>query len=343
MQQLKCCESYHAGLDHIQSIIGSCAEKIEDLARMNKKSVIKPLSSGINLSRKLKIVSTKQEDEEHHQELNFDPKTNKKQQNLIDNALEEDSEIFDYDQFLDKSKPKVVDDRRPKYMADLIKNARERKMIYESIKAKKLEGETSEQFVTEAYKKEKDRLLELDKSQKGVNQFYKSLYKQKTSRGPLILGDKSLATKLEFQPNEDFVEEDNEEDMLLIDSSVVVNESNEVVDKRQLLKGGLNVSQKIIKRQLEQDKDKEAKLEKERKERDMLKKQRHQEQVERNLVHVRRQREKMEADREKIKSVEKIEVFAIPEKIDAGKVMDAKARYLARKNAQKNNQPGSKT
>lgn len=305
---------------------------------MNRKSVIKPLS-GISLSKKLKIVKSEQDDLDHHEELNLQPKTNKKQQNLIEGALEEDSEIFNYDQFLDRSKPKVVEDRRPKYMTDLIKNARERKMIYESIKAKKLEGETSEQFVTEAYKKEKERLLdlerekdfELEKSQKGVDQFYKNLYKQKTSKGPLILGDKSLATKLELDP--DSIEQE-EDEVPVLDPSVVVNESNEVVDKRQLLKGGLNVSQKLIKRQHEQDKEQEATLEKERRERELIKKQRHQEQVERNLAHVKRQREQMELNREK-KEEEKVVLPVIPAKIDTEKVLDAKARYLARKKAQK--------
>lgn len=301
---------------------------------MNRKSVIKPLD-GINLNKKLKLIKTEEDDQDDKIELNLPPKTSKKQQ--LKSALEEDQEIFDYDQFLDRSKPKMDEDRRPKYMADLIKNAMERKMIYESIKAKKLESETSEQFVTEAYKKEKERLLELerekdaalDKSQKGVDQFYKNLYKEKTSRGPLILGDKSLATKLDLDADA----KEEEDDIPVIASSVIVNESNEVIDKRQLLKGGLNVSQKLIKRQREKDKEQEAALEKTRRERDLIKKQRHQEQVERNLAYVKRQHEKMGAEKEK-KKEDTIDIPVIPAKIDSEKVMDAKARYLARKRQQ---------
>ncbi|KAF5747716.1 nuclear speckle splicing regulatory protein 1-like [Tripterygium wilfordii] len=108
-------------------------------------------------------------------------------------ALEEDPSVFDYDGVYDEMKGKVArpraqdrEERKPKYIQNLIKKAEERKQSQEIVYERKLAKERSEEdhiyadkdkFVTSAYKKklaeqakwmEEERLRELREEKEDV-------------------------------------------------------------------------------------------------------------------------------------------------------------------------------
>ncbi|XP_027366657.1 nuclear speckle splicing regulatory protein 1-like [Abrus precatorius] len=97
-------------------------------------------------------------------------------------ALEEDPSIFDYDGVYDKMKEKVAlplaqdrEERKPKYIQNLIKKAKEREQYREIVYEKKIAKERSkddhlfadkDKFITEAYRKklaERERQMELER------------------------------------------------------------------------------------------------------------------------------------------------------------------------------------
>lgn len=97
-------------------------------------------------------------------------------------ALEEDPTVFDYDGVYDKMKEKVVrpvvqdrEERKPKYIQNLIQKAKEREQYREIVYEKKIAKERSkddhlyankDKFITEAYRKklaERERQMELER------------------------------------------------------------------------------------------------------------------------------------------------------------------------------------
>ncbi|KAK7390772.1 hypothetical protein VNO78_18840 [Psophocarpus tetragonolobus] len=97
-------------------------------------------------------------------------------------ALEEDPSVFDYDGVYDQMKEKVTrplvqdrEERRPKYIQNLIKKAKEREQYREIVYEKKIAKERSkddhlyadkDKFITEAYRKklaERERQMELER------------------------------------------------------------------------------------------------------------------------------------------------------------------------------------
>ncbi|KAE9618528.1 hypothetical protein Lal_00047058 [Lupinus albus] len=97
-------------------------------------------------------------------------------------ALEEDPTIFDYDGVYDKMKEKVSrplvqdrEERKPKYIANLIKKAKEREQHRDIVYERKIAKERSkddhlyadkDKFITEAYRKklaEQERQMELER------------------------------------------------------------------------------------------------------------------------------------------------------------------------------------
>ncbi|CAJ1977684.1 unnamed protein product [Sphenostylis stenocarpa] len=97
-------------------------------------------------------------------------------------ALEEDPSVFDYDGVYDKMKAKETrpvtqdrEERKPKYIENLIKKAKEREQYREIVYEKKIAKERSkddhlyankDKFVTEAYRKklsERERQMELER------------------------------------------------------------------------------------------------------------------------------------------------------------------------------------
>ncbi|TKY50683.1 Nuclear speckle splicing regulatory protein 1 [Spatholobus suberectus] len=97
-------------------------------------------------------------------------------------ALEEDPSVFDYDGVYDKMKEKETlplvqdrEERKPKYIQNLIKKAKEREQYREIVYEKKIAKERSkddhlysdkDRFITEAYRKklaERERQMELER------------------------------------------------------------------------------------------------------------------------------------------------------------------------------------
>ncbi|KAI5926552.1 coiled-coil domain-containing protein 55-domain containing protein [Camillea tinctor] len=195
----------------------------------------------------------------------------------IEAAEELDPSIFDYDAVYDSLKPennKPVSaedaERKPKYMKNLIASAAVRRRDALIAEEKKIAREREEEgeefadkdkFVTEAYKKqqEENRRIEEEERRKeeeearknkggGMTAFYKDLLERGEQRhaevvkaveerakaGPRAEEDAQEETKEKTEA--DFAREINEKG-----GHVAINEDGQVVDKRELLKGGLNL------------------------------------------------------------------------------------------------------
>lgn len=191
-------------------------------------------------------------------------------------AEELDPSIYDYDGVYDSLKPeKVVApedvDRRPKYMKSLLQSAAVRKrdaLIAEEKKVareREEEGEEyadKEKFVTEAYKKQQEenrrieaeeRVKEEEEAKKnkggGMTAFYKDLLNRGDQRHAEVMKAVEDKAKLGPQDAEDQskdqekakTEADMARELNSKGASVAINDDGQVVDKRELLKGGLNL------------------------------------------------------------------------------------------------------
>ncbi|KAK7923290.1 coiled-coil domain-containing protein 55-domain containing protein [Apiospora marii] len=191
-------------------------------------------------------------------------------------AEELDPSIYDYDGVYDSLKPeKVVApedvDRRPKYMKSLLQSAAVRKrdaLIAEEKKVareREEEGEEyadKEKFVTEAYKKQQEenrrieaeeRVKEEEEAKKnkggGMTAFYKDLLNRGDQRHAEVMKAAEDKAKLGPQAAEDQskdqekakTEADMARELNSKGGSVAINDDGQVVDKRELLKGGLNL------------------------------------------------------------------------------------------------------
>lgn len=190
-----------------------------------------------------------------------------------DTAEELDPSIYDYDGIYDSLKPqkKVVledEERKPKYMTNLLAAAAVRKRDATIAEEKRLarERETEgdefadkEKFVTSGYKKqqeenrrieEEERIKEEQESKKnkgaGMTNFYKNMLEAGEQKHAEIVKAAEEAAKKgpvvveegEKQKSEaEIARELNEQ----TGANIAVNDEGEVVDKRQLLKGGLNI------------------------------------------------------------------------------------------------------
>ncbi|KAI1340549.1 hypothetical protein F5Y15DRAFT_42895 [Xylariaceae sp. FL0016] len=281
-------------------------------------------------------------------------------------AEELDPSIYDYDAVYDSLKPtkKIAApedaERRPKYMKALIASAAVRKRDAQIAEEKKIarereeEGEEyadKEKFVTEAYKKqqeenrrleEEERLREEEEARNnkggGMTAFYKDLLarddqrhaevvkaaEERTKNGP---SQEAEATTEQDKTDADFAREINAKG-----GTIAINEDGEVVDKRELLKGGLNLA---AKKKAEPPKDKRKEQER-RNERDQARgfvgtggKQAMRERQTRMLeaqlqASLKRSLEDEEEERQKAERANK------SRKTD-GDISSAKERYLARK------------
>ncbi|KAK9781887.1 putative Coiled-coil domain-containing protein 55-domain containing protein [Seiridium cardinale] len=194
-------------------------------------------------------------------------------------AEELDPSIYDYDGVYDSIKPEKKtsqDDaeRRPKYMKNLIASAAVRKrdaLIAEEKKIareREAEGEEfadKEKFVTEAYKKQQEENRRLEEEEKrreeeesrknkggGMTAFYKDLLNRGDQRHTEMM--KAAEDRAKNGPQENEKEETSEDKVTSATDrakeinakggSIAINEDGDVVDKRELLKGGLNVGAK---------------------------------------------------------------------------------------------------
>lgn len=190
-----------------------------------------------------------------------------------------DPSIYDYDAVYDSLKPKEKEvapedaERRPKYMKSLMASAAVRRRDALIAEEKKIAREREEEgdeyadrekFVTEAYKRqqeenkrieEEERRREEEEAKKnkggGMTAFYKDLLERGDQRHAEAVKAAEERAKLGPQHRDDVPEEKKEKTATDIakeinakGGSIAINEDGEVVDKRELLKGGLNVNSK---------------------------------------------------------------------------------------------------
>ncbi|KAI1433381.1 coiled-coil domain-containing protein 55-domain containing protein [Xylaria sp. CBS 124048] len=195
----------------------------------------------------------------------------------LEAAEELDPSIYDYDAVYDSLKPeeKVTQadiERKPKYMKNLMSSAAIRKRDALIAEEKKIarereqEGEEyadKEKFVTEAYKKqqEENRRLELEERRReeeearknqgrGMTAFYKDLLEQGDRRHAEVVKAAEERAKAGPKVDDGAAEEKTRTDADIAreinekGGTIAINEDGQVVDKRELLRGGLNLTLK---------------------------------------------------------------------------------------------------
>lgn len=196
-------------------------------------------------------------------------------------AAELDASVYEYDSVYDSLKPQKPAasedrDRRPKYMRGLMEAAEVRKRDALIAEEKKIardreaegdEYEGKEKFVTEAYRKQQEENKRIEEEEKrreeaeakknqtgGMSGFYRTLLDRNEQRhseavkaadevakdGPK---QEEKENKAE-EPTEDQEEAKRVKELKEKGAEIAVNEEGQVVDKRQLLKGGLNLGAK---------------------------------------------------------------------------------------------------
>jgi hypothetical protein len=281
-------------------------------------------------------------------------------------ATELDSSVYEYDSVYDSLKPKkgnVKEDveRKPKYMKSLLQAAEVRKrdaLIAEEKKiAREREAEgdefaDKEKFVTEAYRKQQEENRRLEEEEKrreeeearkneggGMSAFYKKLLDKDEARHTEIVEAAAKMAKEgpaetndeDEQVDKETAEADLAREMNDQGASVAVNEDGQVVDKRQLLRGGLNVG---AKKKEEAQREAERPKEPERRQmsgaqfgRKQAMRERQTRMMEEQLEQsLKRSREAEEAQREEAERASKSQKTE-------GDISSAKERYLARKRA----------
>ncbi|UKZ51951.1 hypothetical protein TrVGV298_005718 [Trichoderma virens] len=284
-------------------------------------------------------------------------------------ATELDASVYEYDSIYDSMKPqknksKEDEERKPKYMKNLMRAADVRKrdqLIAEEKKiAREREAEgdefaDKEKFVTEAYKKQQEENKRLEEEErrkeeeeskknegKGMASFYRKLLdKEQERHAETVRAAEEMAKRGPTEANEEDggeADDDKEKEYARAaqelnekGASISVNEDGQVVDKRQLLKGGLNVG---AKKQVEAQREADRPAERERREitgQQLGRKQAMRERQSRMLaeqleVSLKRSREAEEAKREEVERAAKT-------RKTEGEISGAKERYLARKRA----------
>ncbi|KAK4232145.1 coiled-coil domain-containing protein 55-domain containing protein [Podospora fimiseda] len=193
-------------------------------------------------------------------------------------AGEIDPTIYDYDAVYDsfkavKAKPKEEDvEKKPKYFDALQKAADQRERDRQIAEEKRLKRERDaegdefadkEKFVTEAYKRQQEENRRLEEEEKkreeeeqsrnkgrGMADFYKAmLQREEEEHAAKIRAAEEMKKnggKVEVVEEEDEKKTATERarEINALGGNVLINDDGEVVDKRQLLKGGLNVAPK---------------------------------------------------------------------------------------------------
>ncbi|KAM0454604.1 hypothetical protein ACHAPV_005649 [Trichoderma viride] len=283
-----------------------------------------------------------------------------------------DASVYEYDSIYDSMKPKKNtskedEERKPKYMKNLLRAADVRKRDQLIAEEKKIarereaEGEEfadKEKFVTEAYKKQQEENRRLEEEERkreeeeakknegtGMTTFYRKLLDKEqerhaeTVRAAEEMAKRGPGEKDDENEGDADADVDKEKEFAKAaqelnekGASISVNEDGQVVDKRQLLKGGLNVgAKKKVEAQWEEA-DRPA--ERERKEisgQQIGRKQAMRERQSRMLADqleasLKRSREATEAKREEVERAAKT-------RKTEGDISSAKERYLARKRA----------
>ncbi|KFA68836.1 hypothetical protein S40285_01208 [Stachybotrys chlorohalonatus IBT 40285] len=281
-------------------------------------------------------------------------------------ASELDSSVYEYDAVYESLRPKkeptkTDEERRPKYMRSLLQAAETRKRDALIAEEKKIarereaegdEYEGKEKFVTEAYKKQQEENRRLEEEEKrreeeeakknkggGMSAFYRNLLNKDEQRHAEAVKAAEDSAKNASQPElQETTEQTNEKseadvakDLNEKGASIAVNEDGQVVDKRQLLRGGLNVG---AKKKETAHKEAERPKEQDRRPNDgaqVGRKQAMRERQSRMLAEqleqsMKRSREEEEAQRQEVERATK-------SRKTEGEISSARERYLARKKA----------
>jgi len=190
-----------------------------------------------------------------------------------DTAEDLDANIYDYDAVYDSLKPHkkiTIEDRerKPKYMQHLLAASAVRKRDATIAEEKKLakdreaEGEEyadKEKFVTSAYKKQQEENRRLEEEERireereakknkgaGMTNFYKSMLEKGEQKHAEVV--KAVEERIKQGPKDEVEEEKQKSEADIAREinekkagAIAVNDEGQVVDKRQLLKGGLNI------------------------------------------------------------------------------------------------------
>ena len=247
-------------------------EEIGDFGGIADTPLSKPRGNGISIkpsAGKAKLGASKKAPISMYGDLSSSL-TSKKH---ADTAEELDANIYEYDAVYDSLKPqkKVTQEdveKKPKYMSNLLAAAAVRKRDATIAEEKKLAREREaegdefadkEKFVTSAYKKqqEENRRLEAEEKMReeeeakknkgaGMTNFYKNMLERGEQKHAEVLkateeaiknGPKEQVEEEKTKSEADIAREINEKS----GASIAINDEGQVVDKRQLLKGGLNV------------------------------------------------------------------------------------------------------
>jgi hypothetical protein len=188
-------------------------------------------------------------------------------------AEELDANIYEYDAVYGSLKPQKKTtqediENKPKYMGNLLAAAAVRKRDATIAEEKKLAREREaegdeyadkEKFVTSAYKKQQEENRRLEAEEKireeeeqkknkgvGMTNFYKNILERGEQKHAEVV--KAAEEAIKNGPKETVEEEDKTKTEADIareineksGGSIAINDEGQVVDKRQLLKGGLN-------------------------------------------------------------------------------------------------------
>ncbi|KAJ3267806.1 hypothetical protein HK104_005606 [Borealophlyctis nickersoniae] len=292
-------------------------------------------------------------------------------------ALEEDPTVFDYDGVYDELKKAEEAKKRgrdnpegearkkkPRYMEGLMKASAQRKLDLERAEERKAQREREaegeefgdkERFVTQAYKERQAELRRLEEEEKrreemegdatktgDLTGFYREIL-NKTERSPIVIPAKSSEPASKEPSPEPDVDEIRKREAIRL-GVVQLNDSEELVDKRQLLAGGLNITARTLKQQREEKEAREREeaeyrakkaAEEEERKREAEKRRAAKEQQARSRELILKQQRELEEEEKKKKEREKEElVKKLARQTNETTVMDARARYLARKKAQ---------
>ncbi|KAI9328701.1 coiled-coil domain-containing protein 55-domain containing protein [Obelidium mucronatum] len=270
--------------------------------------------------------------------------------------------------------------KKPRYVGALLAAAQQRKIELERVEDRKvarereLEGEEfkdKDAFVTDAFKKHKDDMRKLEEEEErkaklaksaggDMSVFYRTVldqHEQIATNSHLSKKDLELAAKEREQRNrEKLLEEKEKMEDAVRRGELKINANNEIVDKRALLKSGLNISKTKVRtlneereaderdrRKAEDERRAKERQERDRKHAEMEKRRQKEEQARRLLEETERQ--KRESDRKRAQEIakEKEQVAAtMAKKATEEVVMDARARYLARKKQEQEQQRSGK-
>ncbi|KAJ3185420.1 hypothetical protein HDU87_000039 [Geranomyces variabilis] len=321
----------------------------------------------VNLElRAVQAQRSKLAEEDHRRALEEDP-------NVFDyDAVYDGLKQAELDKKKSKDNPDGGVIKKPRYMAALIKASAQRKIDLERAELRKVQREREEEgeefgdkekFVTGAYKQQMAELKRVEEEEKrreamegdvtkggNLTAFYRDILNQSD---PVLtvptaaaehegVGDRpSSLPSANVSANADTTDDERVKQDAIKQGLVQVNDSQEVVDKRQLLSGGLNLTSRTVVRQQREreEREREAREKAEKKaaeerarvaERKALR-----EQQMRAREMVMRQHAEKEEEKKRKKEAEQEELrIKMARQTTDETVSDARARYLARKKAQ---------